>query len=123
MSSLRNTILNYIKEAEDYFNCLNPEIMKNLLDRITYIEINLNLDSVLLAGWNPKEDDTITNRQVHCLNHCMNLISIGEPAKAYHELYDFIHDMGRKDKIPLHENEIKGIKLIVDAMKRELSLY
>lgn len=38
-------------------------------------------------------------RQIHCFLDCKSLIQEGKYALAYHELYDFIEDYGRKKEL------------------------
>lgn len=98
-----------------------------------WIECELDLNNVSLNGddkeyfssinshFSKRQERQLTNRQIDCFVYCMNLINDKEYSKAYHELFDFIHDYGRKDGKPLSNNEVKGLKLIVDEMKRGLN--
>lgn len=126
---VRGKVLAYVQEASCYSNCLNPRMENNLLDRMKWIESELNLSSISLnrneqeyyaslkSYVRGKEDDSqITDRQIHCFVNCMDLIKGLEYSKAYHELYDYIHDYGRKDGEPLSDFEVKGLKLLVIAM-------
>lgn len=125
---VRGKVLAYIQEASCYSNCLNPSMENNLLDRMTWIESELNLSSISLNRNEQeyyaslkiyvtgKDKSQLSDRQIHCFVHCMDLIKEVEYSKAYHELFDYIHDYGRKDGEPLSDFEVKGLKLLVEAM-------
>ena len=130
----RGKILAHIEEASSYQKCLNPNMVNNLLDQMKWIENELNLSSISINSDDHeyftslknhirvRDERHLTGRQMHCYLYCMDLINQKEYSKAYHELFDFIHDYGRKDKLPLSDFEVKGLKLLVEAMKRGVSI-
>jgi hypothetical protein len=128
----REKILSHIREASSYTFCIDPINENTLLEHLNWLEQELTLNLITLnneeqqyfgylknyvSGMRDREC-VLTDRQIHCLLYTMDLINEKKVSEAIHELYDYIHDYGRKDGKPLSEYEIKGIKLIIDAAKR-----
>lgn len=98
-----------------------------LLNRKKEILIELNLSDVHYdplkiefytdCEFHIRGNDMFSLRQIHCFLHCKSLIQEGKNALAYHELYDFIEDYGRKKGIALSLYELQAIRYLLDQME------
>ncbi|MBY3621221.1 hypothetical protein HGO21_16850 [Acinetobacter sp. CUI P1] len=122
----RELFLETHRNDASYLSCLKEE-RAALEQKKKEILIELNLSDVhydpqkieFYTDWefHIRGNDMFSVRQIHCFLHCKSLIQDGKNALAYHELYDFIEDYGRKKGIALSLYELQAIRYLLDQME------
>lgn len=126
----RQEVLKEINDATCWVFCENLSL-EYIQVQMNWLKKNLKLETMSLSFdedlyfcyigeyWRKKEERLLTRRQEGCYLNCMSHINNDRPGEAYHELHDFIDDCDRKGEFT-SELEIKGIKLMVEAMNSKI---